>query len=298
MGNSVAIGNYSYAQGGGSLALGSRAFSTNGGLSLGWMARADGDQGTMAFGTLANATGSGSIAIGRTAKASAGGIAIGDGSVADGAGLGSPAYLVGGSAMSQVSFGSAFVTRRLSGVAAGAADTDAANVAQVKAAVATARDYTDAKAAQTLGAAKDYADAGDARTLDSARTYADAGDAATLASARSYTDTTAVQTLNSANAYTDAQVGQLRGYVDDRFHQTDKRIARIGAISSAAMQAAINTAGLSGRNRVGVGVGFQGGERALSIGYQRIVRPNFSVSLGGGFAGNDRQAGVGAGFSW
>ena len=78
----------------------------------------------------------------------------------------------------------------------------------------------------------------------------------------------------------------------------DKRIARIGAISSAAMQAAINTAGLSGRNRVGVGVGFQGGERALSIGYQRIVRPNFSVSLGGGFAGNDRQAGVGAGFSW
>lgn len=139
---------------------------------------------------------------------------------------------------------------RVSNVAAGAADTDAANVGQMR-----------------------------------------AGDAQTLVQANSYTDARVSSLSQSFEAF--------RLDVDDRFHRVDRRIDRAGAITGAMSQAALNTAGLPGQNRLGVGVGFQGGESALSIGYQRIVRANVSVSLGAGFAsGGERTAALGAGFSW
>lgn len=49
---------------------------------------------------------------------------------------------------------------------------------------------------------------------------------------------------------------------------------------------------------MGVGVGFQAGKRALSVGYQRMIRPNASISIGAGFSGSERTTGIGAGFSW
>lgn len=76
-----------------------------------------------------SATGADSVAIGMGAVASHdGSVALGAGSVADGSTLSQQAYLVGGTATGEVNVGG----RRVTGVSAGAADTDAVNVAQLK----------------------------------------------------------------------------------------------------------------------------------------------------------------------
>lgn len=91
-----------------------------------------------------------------------------------------------------------------------------------------------------------------------------------------------------------------REYTDGRFNAMDTRLDRMGAISAAYAGMAINTAGLSGDNRVGAGVGSQNGRSALAVGYQRILgeKKNVSVSLGGAFSGSDQSVSAGAGFSW
>ncbi|MDU4253494.1 YadA-like family protein [Pseudomonas sp.] len=80
-------------------------------------------------GTDSSATGVDSVAIGMGAVSSHdGSVALGAGSVADGSTLGHQAYLVGGTATGEVNVGG----RRMTGLAAGADDTDAVNVAQLK----------------------------------------------------------------------------------------------------------------------------------------------------------------------
>jgi len=86
--------------------------------------------GSTALGYNAVSSAADAVAIGRGAQAShAGSVALGAGSVADGSTLGNAAYLTGGTATGEVNIGN----RRLTGVAAGANDTDAVNVAQLKA---------------------------------------------------------------------------------------------------------------------------------------------------------------------
>ncbi|MBM7060772.1 YadA-like family protein [Pseudomonas sp. UL073] len=81
-------------------------------------------------GTDSVASGVDSVAIGMGAIASHdGSVALGAGSVADGSTLGNEAYLVGGTANGEVNVGH----RRITGLSAGADDTDAVNVAQLKA---------------------------------------------------------------------------------------------------------------------------------------------------------------------
>ncbi|WP_447900723.1 YadA-like family protein [Stenotrophomonas sepilia] len=91
-----------------------------------------------------------------------------------------------------------------------------------------------------------------------------------------------------------------REWANNRFRSVDRRIDRMGAISAAYAGMAINTAGLSGDNRLGAGVGSQNGRTALAVGYQRIIgeRKNASLSLGGAFSGSDRSISAGAGVSW
>ncbi|MET0290350.1 MAG: YadA-like family protein, partial [Pseudoxanthomonas sp.] len=183
-----------------------------------------------------NVTAASSTAVGQGASATAeGAVALGQGSVADRA--------------QTVSVGAAGAERQVAHVAAGTAETDAANVGQVRSANA--------------------------------------------------------QTLSSANAYTDARVSaweddllQVRGDVDQRFRSTDERINRQGAMSAAMLNMAVSAAGIRTDNRVGVGVGFQSGQRALSVGYQRAISDRATVTLGGAFSGDERSVGVGAGFGW
>ncbi|WP_442113795.1 YadA-like family protein [Pseudomonas sp. NUPR-001] len=80
-------------------------------------------------GTDSSATGADSVAIGMGAVSSHdGSVALGAGSVANGSTLGHQAYLVGGTATGEVNLGD----RRVTGLSAGADDTDAVNVAQLK----------------------------------------------------------------------------------------------------------------------------------------------------------------------
>ncbi|RZA35069.1 MAG: hypothetical protein EOP92_12420 [Lysobacteraceae bacterium] len=134
----------------------------------------------------------------------------------------------------------------------------------------------------------------------------EAGDADTLAAANEYTDNTATETLSAANTYTDQRFAEItgladsfdtfRGEVDRRFTQQDRRIDKQGSMSSAMLNMAINAAGSqSPRGRIAAGVGFQGGERALSVGYAKRIGQRASFSLGGAFSGSEKSAGVGFG---
>lgn len=164
--------------------------------------------------------------------------------------------------------------------------------------------YADAGDAATLQSAQQYADAGDAATLDAAQQYADAGDAATLTASKSYADTKSASTLSSANAYTDSRFAawndsftQYQQQVDKRFAKTDRRIDQIGAMGSAMTHMAVNAAsGTSGKGRIAIGVGAQGSQGAVSIGYGKRIGDRGSFSLGASFSSGESSVGGGFGF--
>lgn len=181
---------------------------------------------------------------------------------------------------------------QIKNVAAGTDPTDAANVAQME-----SRDQ------QVLAAAQKHAEIGDDATLAAAKAHANAGDAATLTASKAYTDTTATQTLNSAKAYTDAKLAawndtftQYQQQVDRRFAQTDKRIDQIGAMGSAMTHMAVNAAiGTSDKGRMAIGVGAQGSQGAVSIGYGKRLGERASFSLGASFSSGESSVGGGFG---
>jgi len=180
--------------------------------------------------------------------------------------------------------------------------------------LSSAKAHADSGDAATLAAANGHTDnreaairadmaTADANVLSSAKAHADSGDASTLQSARRYADDTASQAVASANRYTDSrfqavdlQFEGLRREMDDRFTRQDRRIDRMGAMSSAMLNMAVNAAGpQSTGGRVSVGAGFQGSEKALSIGYSRRLGARGSFSLGGAFSGGEKSGGIGFG---
>ena len=220
----------------------------------------------VAIGADSSVDAEGGTALGQGATVVAeGAVAIGQGVLADEA--------------NTVSVGAADNRRRVTNVAAGIAATDAANLGQLE--------------------------SGDATTLAASRTYTDGRSAQTLASANGYTDATATRTLHSANAYTDTRFttlqddfSRMRGQVDTRFNEQEHRIDQMGAMTAAMVNMATSAAGINTVNRVGVGVGFQNGAAALSLGYQRALSDRATVTLGGAFSGDDGSVGAGIGFGW
>src|SRR5690606_33138271 len=112
--------------------------------------------------------------------------------------------------------------------------------------------------------------------------------AAVDADTKTYVDTTATETLSQANAYTDAKFAAwddtftaFQGEIDHRFAEQDRRIDKQGAMGAAMLNMATSAAGIRTQNRVGVGVGFQGGESALSVGYQRAISDRAVITIGG-----------------
>lgn len=100
------------------------------GLGAAGQAASAGELDAIAIGNLAQTSvgAAGAIAIGTGATAThSGSVALGAGSLANGATLGNQAYLAGGTASAEVNIGN----RRLTGLAAGAAPTDAVNVQQL-----------------------------------------------------------------------------------------------------------------------------------------------------------------------
>src|SRR5690606_4826063 len=129
--------------------------------------------------------------------------------------------------------------------------------------------------------------------------------AAMDAETKTYVDSTATQTLTAANAYTDSkfaawddQFTAYQGEVRERFREQDRRIDKQGAMGAAMLNMATSAAGIRTQNRVGVGVGFQNGESALSVGYQRAISDRGVITIGGAFSGDESTVGRGAGFGW
>jgi len=115
-----------------------------------------------------------------------------------------------------------------------------------------------------------------------------AGDTATLSSARGYTDQR-FQALND-------QFSDLSDQLGARLDHQDSRIDKEGAMNAAMMNMAINAANSrSPRGRIGAGIGWQGGEAAMSVGYSKQVGEHASFSLGGAFSGSEQSVGAGFG---
>jgi autotransporter adhesin len=203
----------------------------------------------LAIGEGSQAAQGNSTAVGEGAQATGeNSVAIGHGSVASDA--------------NTVSFGSAGNERRITNVAVGTADTDVANVGQMREA--------------------------NAQTLASARTYTDEVGAQTLASAKSYTDTK-FQDLST-------QFDQLNSSIDHRFEEQDQRIDAMGAMSSAMVNMAVAGAGgISERGSVSLGAGWQNGESAVAVGYSNRFGSRVRFNLGAAFSENDQSAGLGIG---
>jgi len=113
------------------------------------------------------------------------------------------------------------------------------------------------------------------------------------------------QTLDTANDYTnqrfatiDQNLNSFRGDVDSRFKEQDQRIDKVGAMSAAIQNMGTSVSGMNQRNRIGLGMGFQGGEQAVAIGYQRVVSDNTSLTFSGAFSDDESSAGLGVGFGW
>ncbi|WP_175776294.1 YadA-like family protein [Burkholderia anthina] len=106
--------------------------------------------GSTAVGYAATASADNALAIGRETTAShAGSVALGANAIANGATLGNAAYnpgtgvLAGTNPVGEVSLGSSGAERRITNVAAGAEDTDAVNVSQLKALQSSVGDVSD-----------------------------------------------------------------------------------------------------------------------------------------------------------
>ena len=122
-----------------------------------------------------------------------------------------------------------------------------------------------------------------------------------VATARAYTDASAAHTLSSANAYTDGRmqaVLQAQEDFDYRLDRQDQRIDREGAMQSAMSMMTASAAGIEAPNRLAAGSGFQGGEAALSIGYQRLFGTNKTLTVGASVSDSESTWGVGYGVGW
>jgi autotransporter adhesin len=256
-------GDHATAVGGDSEAAGAND------TALGGHARVDAD-GSTAVGanTHITADATNAVAVGESATVSAAsGTALGQGASASAQG----AVALGQGAVADqadtVSVGNAGTQRRIVNVAAGTAAHDAVNVDQL--------------------------DEVTQQALETAKSYADNGDVATLQQSRAYTDS------KFANTVGRSEFDTFRNQVDDRFHDVDRRLDRVGAMGTAMAQMSMNTAGLAGDNRMGVGAGRYGGQSAIAVGYQHAFRDNrASFSVGASASGSESSVGIGGGFSW
>lgn len=109
--------------------------------------------------------------------------------------------------------------------------------------------------------------------------------------------------LKAANVYTETRYNEIneslnvfKNDVNRRFQRMNSRIDRMGAISSAQTQMAINASGaITTRGRLAVGLGLQNGRSALAVGYATRMTERVSLSIGAAFSGSENNAGAGIG---
>ncbi|QAU23063.1 transporter [Dyella sp. M7H15-1] len=91
-------------------------------------------------------------------------------------------------------------------------------------------------------------------------------------------------------------VNGVQDWANQKFRQIDKRINGMGAMSAASTQMAVNAAGvMPGNGRLSMGVGYQGGQSAMAVGYAKAINERARFSIGGAFSGSDANVGMGFG---
>ena len=172
--------------------------------------------GSTALGYNARATADNALAIGREAQAShAGSVALGANAVANGATLGAAAYrsgtaaVAGAAPVGEVSIGSTGAERRLTHLAAGASDTDAVNVSQLK------------SVAENVGSLGDRAVTYDGNTGDRKSLITLAGSASTDGGMTGGTKLTNLARGTLSATSTDAVNGS-------QLHETNQDVQRVG----------------------------------------------------------------------
>ncbi len=149
----------------------------------------------------------------------------------------------------------------ISNVRAGVADTDAANVGQVKQAISTANSYTDVQVGQALQTAVNY------------------------------TNQVAAQTLGQANAYTDMRFNQLSQQIGD----VQREARQAGAIGLAASSLRYDER--PGKISASVGGGLWKGYAAGALGVGYTSR-DFNVRANVSAATTGDSWGIGAGLTF
>ncbi|MCJ1888070.1 YadA-like family protein [Pseudomonas sp. LA21] len=265
--NSVAIGSGATSKGQYSVAIGLGAnTSANGAVALGMGSRTVSED--------AIAMGSGAVA------SHTGSVALGAGSIADGSTLGNQAYAVGGTAQGEVNIGN----RRLTGLAAGAEDSDAVNVAQLKAMTADAASGAVADAVMYDSANHDRITLGGTTYDSTSRT----GGTTITNLARGEADSDAVNMaqLNETNAQVnliDGRVTTLEGNVNNIVNGGGMKYFHSNSTKADSVAA--------GTDSVAVGPNAQAsGAGAVALGDDAVASANGSIALGQGASDNGRGA--------
>ncbi|NPT43986.1 adhesin [Paraburkholderia sp. 1N] len=281
---SVAAGANAGAMGNGSTAIGNASWTTKDyATAVGDLSSAFGE-GATALGTRATANGSNSVALGYSATATT------DNSVALGANstttlapadltkqgytpLGvDPSAIAGATATGEVSVGSAGNERRVTNVAAGAADTDAVNVSQLKA--------VDSKIATATANSVQY----DATPTDKSSVTL-AGPASTDGGVTGGTTITNVHqgavSATSTDAVNGAQLYAIAGDTSSTYVQDNGNGVKYVRTNDNGLTPDDAHATASGASAVGYNAQ-AGGVNSVAIGYQGIASEGGAIAVGAG----------------
>jgi autotransporter adhesin len=119
-----------------------------------------------------------------------------------------------------------------------------------------------------------------------------------VADATQGTDAVNLRQVNARFAQFSLDLGGFEAAVNGRFEIQDERISRNGAMSSAMAQMTASAAGIRATNRIAVGVGFENGQNALAVGFQRSLSDSSALTFGAAISGGESSAGVGLGYGW
>ncbi|NII73753.1 autotransporter adhesin [Dyella sp. SG562] len=251
--------------------------------SLGVGANASGDHST-AVGTGSNASGAGSTATG------AGSSASGDNSTANGAN----AIASGGNS-----------TANGNGAQATGNDSTASGAHAIASGEGSTANGTNAVASGNNSTAlgSNSSATGSNSVALGANSSADRDNTVSVGSAgneRQITNVAAgTQATDAANwGQVQDAVHGVQDWATRRFEQVDGRIDRMGAMGAAYSQMAFSATGVNTPNRVGVGVGMQGGKSAVALGVSHQFSPNVNVSFGGSASGKEASVGAGMAIGW
>lgn len=205
-----------------------------------------------------------------------------------------------------VSFAGTTGDRVLTGVAAGTADNQAVNIAQLKAAGVLDANGQVRPVASYDGTARDAITLGGVGAtspvaIHNVATGVVDTDAVNVRQLNDRLQQSTTQAVSQARTYTDQRLTDVWNGMDQlegAIRQQDRRIDDVGAMSmaSAQMVASATAASLrADRGAWAIGVGNQGSRNAVAAGFSLPLGKKSQINMGASFGGDDQSVGLGFG---